>query len=188
MFILPVSEHTRGVFSKSGKGAIYAELIDKLWGEGDQTVEGRPLGLGPHVLGLRTPGHYLRMVFQFGRRNSRYRRRHGSGSHARRACVSHVGQGLLIWQSLPAPRRHGHTEEWANVFDGTHGSRLAHVKAVPRTTDLSIGINELRGISPLCFRVQECERGLKALSAYHTVRDIDGHSARQPCHDASSHT
>ena len=49
---------------------------------------------------------------------------------------------------------------------------LANVKAVPRTYDVWIGINKLRGILPrFSFRVPECERGLEALCAYHTVRE-----------------
>ena len=58
---------------------------------------------------------------------------------------------------------------------------LANVKAVPRTSDIWIGINKLREILPrFSFRVPECERGLQALCAYHTVRDtLTGHSARR---------
>ena len=52
-----------------------------------------------------------------------------------------------------------------------------------------IGINKLRGILPrFSFRVPECERGLEALFAYHTVRETSTGIARdEPCHDASSH-
>ena len=66
---------------------------------------------------------------------------------------------------------------------------LANVKAVPRTSDVWIGINKLRGILPrFSFRVPECERGLEALCAYHTVRETSTGIARdEPCHDASSH-
>ena len=66
---------------------------------------------------------------------------------------------------------------------------LANVKAVPRTYDIWIGINKLRGILPrFSFRVPECERGLEALCAYHTVRVTSTGIARdEPCHDASSH-
>ena len=66
---------------------------------------------------------------------------------------------------------------------------LANVKAVPRINDIWIGINKLRGILPrFSFRVSECERGLEALCAYHTVRETSTGIARdEPCHDASSH-
>ena len=66
---------------------------------------------------------------------------------------------------------------------------MANVKAVPRTSDIRFGINKLRGILPrFSFRVPECERGLEALCAYHTVRETATGIARdEPCHDASSH-
>ena len=66
---------------------------------------------------------------------------------------------------------------------------LANVKAIPRTYDVWIGINKLRGILPrFSFRVPECERGLEALCAYHTVRETSTGIARdEPCHDANSH-
>src|SRR4029077_9059567 len=66
---------------------------------------------------------------------------------------------------------------------------LANVKAVPRTYEIWIGINILRAILPrFSFRVPECERGLEALCAYHTVRETSTGIARdEPCHDASSH-
>ena len=58
---------------------------------------------------------------------------------------------------------------------------LADVKAVPRTYDVWIGINRLRGILPrFSFRAPECERGLEALCAYHTIRETStGDSARR---------
>jgi hypothetical protein len=38
------------------------------------------------------------------------------------------------------------------------------------------------------FRVPQCERGLEALSNYHTVRETSTGIARdEPCHDWSSH-
>jgi hypothetical protein len=66
---------------------------------------------------------------------------------------------------------------------------LANVKAIPRTLDIWVGINKLREMLPrFSFRVPECERGLEALSNYHTVRETSTGIARdEPCHDASSH-
>jgi hypothetical protein len=38
------------------------------------------------------------------------------------------------------------------------------------------------------FRIPQCERGLEALSNYHTVRETSTGIARdEPCHDRSSH-
>jgi hypothetical protein len=62
-------------------------------------------------------------------------------------------------------------------------------KAVPRTSDIWIGINRLRQMMPrLSFRVPQCEKGLEALQNYHTVRSTSSGLARdEPCHDWSSH-
>ena len=66
---------------------------------------------------------------------------------------------------------------------------LANCRAVPRTYDLWVGINRLREMLPrFSFRLPQCERGLEALSNYHTVRETSTGIARdEPVHDWSSH-
>ena len=66
---------------------------------------------------------------------------------------------------------------------------LPNCRAVPRTHDIWVGINRLRQMLPrLSFRIPQCERGLEALSNYHTVRETSTGIARdEPCHDWSSH-
>ena len=66
---------------------------------------------------------------------------------------------------------------------------LANCKAVPRTNDIWVGINKLREMLPrFSFRVPQCERGLEALSNYHTIRETSSGLAKdEPCHDWSSH-
>jgi hypothetical protein len=66
---------------------------------------------------------------------------------------------------------------------------LANCKALPRTYDLWVGINRLREMLPrFSFRIPQCERGLEALSNYHTVRETSTGIARdEPVHDWSSH-
>lgn len=66
---------------------------------------------------------------------------------------------------------------------------LPNCKAVPRTQDIWIGINRLRQMLPrFSFRVPQCERGLEALSNYHTTRESStGIAKDEPCHDWSSH-
>src|SRR5262245_16577913 len=66
---------------------------------------------------------------------------------------------------------------------------LANCKALPRTHDIWVGINKLREMLPrFSFRVPECERGLEALSVYHTIRETStGIAKDEPCHDQSSH-
>ena len=52
-----------------------------------------------------------------------------------------------------------------------------------------MGINRLRQMLPrFSFRIPQCERGLEALSNYHTIRETSTGIARdEPCHDWSSH-
>jgi hypothetical protein len=66
---------------------------------------------------------------------------------------------------------------------------LANCRAMPRTYDIWVGINKLRSILPrFSFRVPQCERGLEALSNYHTIRETStGIAKDEPCHDWSSH-
>ena len=68
-------------------------------------------------------------------------------------------------------------------------SGLPNCRAVPRTHDIWVGINRLRQMLPrFSFRLPQCERGLEALSNYHTIRETSTGIARdQPCHDWSSH-
>ena len=65
---------------------------------------------------------------------------------------------------------------------------LANCRAVPRTHDIWVGINRLRQMLPrFSFRIPQCERGLEALSNYHTIRETSTGIARdEPCHDWSS--
>ena len=47
---------------------------------------------------------------------------------------------------------------------------LPNCRAVPRTQDIWVGINRLRQMLPrFSFRVPQCDRGLEALSNYHTI-------------------
>jgi hypothetical protein len=66
---------------------------------------------------------------------------------------------------------------------------LRNCKVVPRTHDIWIGINRLRQILPrFTFRIPACERGLEAVSNYHTVRTTStGLAVDEPVHDWSSH-
>ena len=66
---------------------------------------------------------------------------------------------------------------------------LPNCRAVPRTHDIWVGINRLRQMLPrFSFRIPQCERGLEALSNYHTVRETSTGIARdEPCHDWCCH-
>ncbi len=66
---------------------------------------------------------------------------------------------------------------------------LKNVRIIPRTTDIWIGINRLRQLMPrMAFRLPACEKGIEALSNYHTKRESSGGLAQDiPVHDWSSH-
>ena len=66
---------------------------------------------------------------------------------------------------------------------------LANCKAVARTFDIWVGINRLKMMLPrFSFRVPQCEKGLEALSNYHTIRESStGIAKDEPVHDWSSH-
>jgi hypothetical protein len=66
---------------------------------------------------------------------------------------------------------------------------LRNCKVVPRMHDIWIGINRLRQILPrFTFRIPACERGLEAISNYHTVRTTStGLAVDEPVHDWASH-
>lgn len=66
---------------------------------------------------------------------------------------------------------------------------LNNVRVVPRTTDIWIGINRLRQLMPrMTFRLPACEKGIEALSNYHTRRESSSGLAQDmPVHDWSSH-
>ena len=66
---------------------------------------------------------------------------------------------------------------------------LRNVRVVPKTMDIWVWVNHLRGILPrFTFRVPECEKGLDNLAMYHTKRETAGGTALDvPVHDGSSH-
>ena len=66
---------------------------------------------------------------------------------------------------------------------------LHNVRVIPRTHDVWVGINRCRQLMPrMTFRVPACEKGIDALSNYHTRRETSGGLAQDyPVHDWSSH-
>lgn len=66
---------------------------------------------------------------------------------------------------------------------------LANIKVVPRTTDIWIGINALKGLFPsLAFRTPQCEAGIAGLESYHTKEvEMGKIVSSDPVHDWSSH-
>lgn len=66
---------------------------------------------------------------------------------------------------------------------------LANTRIVPRTDDVWIGINHVRGMMPrMTFASPACDEGLTRLEAYHTGVWIEqGRAMDLPVHDRSSH-
>ena len=66
---------------------------------------------------------------------------------------------------------------------------LKNTVTVPRTTDVWVGINQLRDLFPrLVFQAENCDRGIECLENYHSKREsIGGVASDKPVHDWSSH-
>ena len=191
MFILREYPSTlEECFQSPVEGAIYAELIDKLRAEGAI----RPWKSTARPWSTRAGTWEARSILASGSFRSRPAR---------------LGLSTSTWISLTPVERVSRMLAKGYLY-GSHflphdamarqksgrtflmelkDAGLANVKAVPRTYDVWIGINKLRGILPrFSFRVPECERGLEALCAYHTVRETStGIACDEPCHDANSH-
>lgn len=77
---------------------------------------------------------------------------------------------------------------------------LGNLMVVPRTADVWVGINRLRGMLPSCWFHSACDRetardgrarpsGVNCLASYHTKKTDMGVSVREhPVHDESSHS
>lgn len=92
------------------------------------------------------------------------------------------------WHYLPhdaaATQKSGYSFEYELQKTGLQNTRI-----VPQTLDIWIGINHLRELLPrFTFRLPACERGVEALSCYHTKRETSGGTAVDlPVHDWASH-
>lgn len=66
---------------------------------------------------------------------------------------------------------------------------LANTRIIPRTSDIWIGINQLRGLMPrMVFRAEKCDKGLDCLDNYHTAtQSAQGIARDLPVHDWTSH-
>lgn len=89
------------------------------------------------------------------------------------------------------PHDAGQTDRTGKTFQSEiQAAGLAGVRTLPRTPDIWVGINGLKGLMPsLAFRTPHCDIGLAALEAYHTKEvEIGKIISNQPVHDWSSHT
>ena len=106
------------------------------------------------------------------------------------ARVSHMLAKGYLYGSHFLPHDAMATQKSGRTFlSELRDAGLTNCRAVPRTHDIWVGVNRLRQMLPrFQFRIPQCDRGLEALSNYHTVRETSTGIARdEPCHDWSSH-
>ena len=114
-------------FQAPVEGAIYAESIDKLRAEGAIRSWKVDRSALIHTAGTWEARSILAVwFFQVAPSGEiRVSTCDMDLDLARRACVSHVGQGLFVWQSLPAARRSWPTQKSGRTFlDGAQGSGI----------------------------------------------------------------
>jgi len=173
------------------EGAVYADLLDKLRAQGAITsfaVDGSALVHTFWDLGspINTVTWYVQMV-------GREVRVIDCDTELDVTPVERVAR--MLAKGYPfgyhyLPHDAAATERSGRTFATELASAgLKNTRIVPRTADIWVGINSLREIFPrLSFRVPACERGIEALSNYHTRRESSGGFAQDvPVHDWSSH-
>jgi hypothetical protein len=179
-------------FQAPVEGAIYAEAIDKLRAEGSikpWLVDNSALTHTAWDLG--SPINTVVWYFQLGPMEEI--RVIDCDLDLDLTPVERVARMLAkgyLFGSHFLPHDALQTQKSGRTFlDELRTAGLSNCKAVPRTYDVWVGINRLRQMLPrFSFRVPQCERGLEALSNYHTIRETSTGIARdEPCHDWSSH-
>ncbi len=108
--------------------------------------------------------------------------------------VAHMlGKGYLFGHHyLPhdaAALHRGMNNTGRSIQQELEAAGLRNCRVIPRTTDIWIGINRVRQLMPrMIFRLPACEKGIEALSNYHTRRESSSGLAQDmPVHDWSSH-
>ena len=95
---------------------------------------------------------------------------------------------LMGWHYLPHDA--AATANSGKTFQGELADAgIKNTRILPRTHDIWVGINQLRQLMPrMTFRLPACERGIEALTNYHTRRESgSGIAHDEPVHDWSSH-
>jgi hypothetical protein len=179
------------VFSDSDRGAIYAEIIDRLRACGAiRTAVVDTSALVHTAWDLGSPLNTVTWYFQL------------VGAEIRVIDCDHdldLTPGQRVARMLTKGYLYGShylphdalaTQTSGRTFvNELTGIGLRNCKVVPRTHDIWIGINRLRQILPrFTYRIPACERGLEALCNYHTTRTTStGLAVDEPVHDWSSH-
>jgi hypothetical protein len=173
------------------EGAIYADLLDRLRGQGAV----RPAAVDHSALvhtfwDLGSPANTVTWYVQFVGGEIRVIDCDTELDLTAVQRVAHIlGKGYPYgWHYLPHDA--GATERTGRTFQTELAAAgLRNTRIIPRTVDIWIGINRLRQLLPrMSFRLPACERGVEALTNYHTRRESTGGAAQDmPVHDWSSH-
>ena len=178
-------------FKSPVEGAIYADLIDKLRGKGAiKTYELDSTALVHTAWDLGSPINTVVWYFMIIGQEIRVIDCDSDMDITPVERVAHMlGKRYpLGWHYLPHDA--AATQKSGKTFAAElQGIGLEHVRVVPQTVDIWIGINHLREIFPrVTFRLPMCERGVEALSLYQTKRETTGGSAVDiPFHNWTSH-
>jgi hypothetical protein len=173
------------------EGAIYADLIDRLRGQG--AICPGPVDTSALVHTFWDLGSPVNTVTWFVQFIANEIRIIDCDCELDLTPVQRVarimGKGYLLGCHY-LPHDAAATQKSGRTFQAELASvGLVNSRIIPQTSDVWIGVNRLRQIMPrMSFRIPNCERGIEALSNYHTKRTSSGGIASDsPVHDWSSH-
>jgi hypothetical protein len=173
------------------EGAIYADIIDRLRGQG--AIRTGPVDTSALVHTFWDLGSPLNTVTWFVQFVGAEVRVIDCDCDLDLTPIARVARILAKGYPLGShylPHDAGATQKSGKTFQ-TELSEcgLPNTRVIPQTHDVWVGINRLRQILPrFSFRLPNCERGIEALSNYHTRRESSGGIASDaPVHDWSSH-
>lgn len=179
-------------FNIGRPGAIYAKLIEAAYAEGRVASFALADALVHTSWDLGSPANTTVWYFQVVGREIRIIDVDiGLDFDTLTKRVAHMKAKGYPFGTHILPHDAGQTDRTGKTFQSEiQAAGLAGVRTLPRTPDIWVGINGLKGLMPsLAFRTPHCDIGLAALEAYHTKEvEIGKIISNQPVHDYSSHT
>lgn len=179
-------------FNIGRPGAIYAKLIETAYAEGRVASFALADSLVHTSWDLGSPANTTVWYFQVVGREIRIIDVDiGLDFDTLTKRVAHMKAKGYPFGTHILPHDAGQTDRTGKTFQSEiQAAGLAGVRTLPRTPDIWVGINGLKGLMPsLAFRTPHCDIGLAALEAYHTKEvEIGKIISNQPVHDWSSHT
>lgn len=179
-------------FNIGRPGAIYAKLIEAAYAEGRVASFALADTLVHTSWDLGSPANTTVWYFQVVGREIRIIDVDiGLDFDTLTKRVAHMKAKGYPFGTHILPHDAGQTDRTGKTFQSEiQAAGLAGVRTLPRTPDIWVGINGLKGLMPsLAFRTPHCDIGLAALEAYHTKEvEIGKIISNQPVHDWSSHT